>query len=612
ASTYYYKTSLTDITNGSKQAALVGTMPNLGIVRSTTGAGDVSIKDNGDGTFTFYNLGPNNGVAAHTTNAPSVTPVFASLGVKYHTMKDSIKITSTSYGAKIYYTLDNSEPTSTSGTLYTAPFTVNTNGAVVKAAAYGDLFKSSAVGEYTVSLPTTPAAVPVITNTGKRDYFTSVEKVAIASSETGAEIYYTLDGTDPNYKSTAYADTLLVSFGATVKAVVYAPDRIPSSVASSVVTAVTDTAKPVAFSVPSGYHENNFEVALTSATTGAKIYFTLDGATPDYTDSLYTDTLLIFPDAYAKRTVKAIAYADGFLPSKVDSVNYTFPVNEKLNKPTFTVNYDYYNNVNLVVISAGDTAKAYYTTNGSIPTVSSTEFTDTLSLSVNTKIKAIAYTPGYMPSDVDSVDVVMPTDTVKALAFTPEGGQYDADQTVTITTATEGAEIYYTLDGKAPSYKSTLYTAAISVPLNTTLKAIAYAPGKVRAKATSAAYLHRQLPLYPVWGKSRNFGGYPWYFGSATDRGMAYGKVGGKDRVYVISRRVASAPDILIYDAATGDSVGTLPTTGTGVGYFPLNAIDVSDDGVIFATNMTLDATGERPFIVYLWENETSTAFNGK
>ena len=55
----------------------------------------------------------------------------------------------------------------------------------------------------------------------------------------------------------------------------------------------------------------------------------------------------------------------------------------------------------------------------------------------------------------------------------PEEGNYDGAQFVTLNSATEGASIYYTLNGGTPSIRSNLYTTPILVDKDMTIRAIA-------------------------------------------------------------------------------------------------------------------------------------------
>ena len=57
--------------------------------------------------------------------------------------------------------------------------------------------------------------------------------------------------------------------------------------------------------------------------------------------------------------------------------------------------------------------------------------------------------------------------------FSPGAGTYTSPQTVTISCATEGASIYYTVTGETPTSSSTLYTGPIEVSYMTLIKAIA-------------------------------------------------------------------------------------------------------------------------------------------
>ncbi|MBE7003331.1 MAG: hypothetical protein E7425_03475 [Ruminococcaceae bacterium] len=72
--------------------------------------------------------------------------------------------------------------------------------------------------------------------------------------------------------------------------------------------------------------------------------------------------------------------------------------------------------------------------------------------------------------------------------FTPNPGVYNKAQSVTISCATDGATIYYTMDGKTPTTESTPYSDPVSVTETTTLKAIAVADGMIASDVATAAY----------------------------------------------------------------------------------------------------------------------------
>lgn len=78
--------------------------------------------------------------------------------------------------------------------------------------------------------------------------------------------------------------------------------------------------------------------------------------------------------------------------------------------------------------------------------------------------------------------------TVATPTATPVAGTYTGSQSVTLATATEGADIYYTTDGSAPTTSSTKYSGAITVSTTTTIKAIAVKDGMEDSDVLTAAY----------------------------------------------------------------------------------------------------------------------------
>lgn len=80
------------------------------------------------------------------------------------------------------------------------------------------------------------------------------------------------------------------------------------------------------------------------------------------------------------------------------------------------------------------------------------------------------------------------TPTVATPTFSPVSGAYTEDQSVTIDCATDGATIYYTIDGTDPTETSNVYSSPIEVSETTTIKAIATADGYNNSSVATATY----------------------------------------------------------------------------------------------------------------------------
>jgi hypothetical protein len=256
-------------------------------------------------------------------------------------------------------------------------------------------------------------------------------------------------------------------------------------VASAAVTHASAVATPT-FSSVAGTYTSAQSVTITSATSGASIRYTTDGSTPSPTaGTLYSSPVSI----EGTTTLKAIAYETGFTNSAIKSGTYTI----KTIAPIFSpVGGTYSSAQSVMIISTTSGASLAYTTDGTTPTetggtvTNGTVYSDPVSISADTTLKAIAYETGLTDSSV-----ISGTYSIKAIApvFTPAAGTYTSPQMVTMTSATSGASINYTTDGSMPSATNgTVYSGPVSIGATITLKAIAYEVGLISSSVTSGTY----------------------------------------------------------------------------------------------------------------------------
>lgn len=107
------------------------------------------------------------------------------------------------------------------------------------------------------------------------------------------------------------------------------------------------------------------------------------------------------------------------------------------------------------------------------------------------------------------------------LAFAGKTHILSADKYITLTTATEGAEIYYTIDGTEPTKASTKYTAPFRLDKDAVVKAIAVKEGK----EDSFKLCHEVFVVAPGTEMyTFNFVNYP---SLITEQGQTFGETEG-------------------------------------------------------------------------------------
>ncbi|HEX8699219.1 MAG TPA: chitobiase/beta-hexosaminidase C-terminal domain-containing protein, partial [Myxococcaceae bacterium] len=376
--------------------------------------------------------------------------------------------------ASIRYTTDGSTPTATSAQ-YSAAITVSAN-TTLKFIGIDNAGNTSAVVTETYVIDT--VAPTVAANPTGGTYVSAQSVVLTCNDGTGsgcASIRYTTDGSVPTATSAEYSAALTISANTTLKFIGIDNAGNPSAVATE--TYVIDTMAPTVAANPAGGTYNSAQsVALTcddgTGTGCVAIHYTTDGSTPTATSPQYSDPLSFSTNT----TLKFIGIDNAGNTSAVATETYVIDTVA----PTVAANPagSTYNSAQSVVLTCNDgtgtgCASIHYTTDGSVPTTASPQYSDPLTISENTSLQFLAVdNAGNVSLVVDElyvIDTVAPTTTAA-----PPGGVYGPAQTVTLTcddgTGVGCMATYYTVDGSTPTTGSSQYTAPLTISANTTLK----------------------------------------------------------------------------------------------------------------------------------------------
>lgn len=307
-------------------------------------------------------------------------------------------------------------------------------------------------------------------------------EVVITTETADAEIRYTLDGTTPTKESFLYENAIKLDEVKTynIKAIAFKEGFDASKVVTAVyVISDKDVVQPVTFN-PSEYVGlvKNFEgVVLTTATADAEIRYTINGSEPTESSELYEGKILLTPEI-GKYTIKAIAFKEGSINSTMQEASYEFTAEDDddddepdtVSKPviSFSGNTPYTVDTEITIVSTTSGSVIYYTTNGDEPAKTSTKYESAFKLAEGTyTVKAIAVKDGMENSEVAVTSEFTITkiddeeEKVETPVITLSGSvPYTKDTMITITTATSGAAISYTLNGTSKNYTAPFSLAA--------------------------------------------------------------------------------------------------------------------------------------------------------
>ena len=390
-----------------------------------------------------------------------------------------ITLTCATTGAKIYYTTNGTNPT-TSSAVYTGPFDITPLAAgttTVKAIAVRMFMYDSAIASSNIVIE--QVAKPTVS----LEYIIGGKRVTITSATVGTSIYYTKDSTNPTTSSIYYAGpfdiTPTVGGTTTISVIAVKAGMVNSAITYGLVT-ISQVSAPT---IKQTNIDGGKRISMTTSTTGATVYYRTDGADPTITNSAIYTAPFDWTNA-GTTTIKAIAGKEGMANSTIGSITVTI---EQVATPII-----HETNINggkrITITCATTGVSIYYTTNGTNPTTSSTLYTGAFDRKTagTVTVKAIAVKAGYTNSAIGSGTVTVTA--VAAPTANPPSGAVKEDIKVTLGTSTASAAIYYTTNGATPTTSSTRYTTPITISSAMTIKAIAVRAGWANGGVATFTY----------------------------------------------------------------------------------------------------------------------------
>lgn len=444
---------------------------------STLAAGSHSITAQYGGDLNFL-AGTSPAVVVTITQPSAAKPSFSPAGGTY-TSVQSVKITSTTPGASIYYTTDGSTPSSSSAKYTAAVKVASSETLSAIATAIGDNNSAVATAIYSITLPT--VATPAFSPAGGK--YNAVQTVTMTDATTGAAIYYTTDGTTPTTSSTKYSAAVKVTSNETLNAMATATGYNNSAVATAAYMIALPTAATPTFSPAAGNYTSVQTVTIKDATSGATIYYTTDGSTPTTSSAKYSAAIAVG----GSETLKAVANASGYASSAVASAAYTITLPVAAT-PTFSPAAGSYTSAQSVTIkdsTAG--ATIYYTTDGSAPTTSSTKYTAAINVKTSETLNAIAAAKGDANSSVATAAYAIGPASGQGPVpvISPVAGNYASAVTVTIAVSDPRATIYYSIGNQNLNQ---IYAGPFQVTTNVTVWACSKFSGNTCGMEAASGY----------------------------------------------------------------------------------------------------------------------------
>ena len=447
------------------------------------------------------------------TRPVAVAPVISPVGGNYNNFQ-TITLSTQTQGATIYYTLNGTAPAASS-LRYTSPFQL-TSGATLRAIAIKPGFINSP--ESTSSFSFT-VSKPIISPGGGT--WSNTFSISLTTATTGADIYYTLNGSAPSINSTRYTGPVSFIGSATLRTIAVKSGMTSSAENSASFTFVVDPGVPG--NAQMRLINSCVWEATWSAVSGADNYYLMETQGGAYVTGLSATVICPPGNSEARKPISVQACKSGICSAQA-VFGQVIPI---VTSPAITpASGIYFGSQTVSMTTATSGAKIYYTTNNTVPSTNSTAYTGSFVVSSTTIIRAIASKFGMTNSTESSVNLSL-NPPVSSPGFSPAGGSYLGSQTVSLTSATSGATIYYTTNNTAPTTGSSVYTGPLSLTSTTTIRAIAVKSGMTSSAESTATFTISTPPANPTGLQSRKVADCAW--------NASWNPVSGADRYLVLT-----------------------------------------------------------------------------
>jgi alpha-tubulin suppressor-like RCC1 family protein len=316
--------------------------------------------------------------------------------------------------------------------------------------------------------------------------------ITITCATPGATIHYTLNGVDPSEADPVVASggTVTLTQSLTLKAKAWAGDAPPSDVAAT----AFELRLPTPQISPFGGSPLLVGQVITTTTSNptATLKYRTDGNTPTEADPTWPAGYALSDSIY----LRVKGFKAGWTASNTAQMNYT----ARAYPPDISLASGSHTGTQSVTLSTPvASSRIHFTTNGVIPTDQDPFVLSGQSVTVDRSLtlKARVWRENWALGEVATADYFITLDPPAVPVFSPPAGSYGSPQSVSVSSATSGATIRYTVDGSNPGPASPAYAGPIAVDGPLTLKAKAFAvdrPSSATATATYAIALSSAAP----------------------------------------------------------------------------------------------------------------------